>query len=53
MELKTSKNVTALNDALLGKKPYCQPVVHVYGKLHHLTQGSGPRNGDAGQNMMV
>jgi Chaperone of endosialidase len=34
------------------RKPYHPPEFQVFGKLHLLTQGSGPANGDGGQGMM-
>lgn len=35
------------------KRTYQGPALHVYGKLHLLTQGSGSANGDGGQGMMT
>ena len=35
-----------------GRKPYKRPYLQTFGKLHLLTQGTGPANGDGGQGMM-
>ena len=35
------------------KKAYCRPKLQEFGKLHLLTQGTGPNNGDGGQAMMT
>lgn len=34
------------------KKTYKQPDLRDFGKLHLVTQGTGPSNGDGGQGMM-
>ena len=34
-------------------KPYMRPRLQELGRLHLQTQGTGPNNGDAGQNMMT
>ena len=40
-------------DRVIGKRPYHEPVLRVYGPVKLLTQGTGSRNGDGGQNMMA
>jgi len=37
----------------VGKQPYKRPEVREFGKVHLLTQGTGPNNGDGGQTMMT
>ncbi len=44
---------TKLAAAVRRKRPYKSPALKDYGKLHLVTQGSGPLNGDAGQLMMI
>lgn len=34
------------------KRPYHKPKLQSFGRVHLLTQGSGPENGDGGQTMM-
>lgn len=34
------------------RKPYKRPELRDFGKLHLVTQSTGPSNGDAAQNMM-
>jgi Chaperone of endosialidase len=43
---------TSESKAPSAKKEYRQPVLQTFGKLHLLTQSSGPANGDGGQTMM-
>jgi hypothetical protein len=35
------------------KQPYKPPELREFGKLHRLTQSTGPNNGDGGQTMMM
>jgi hypothetical protein len=53
MEMNTSKKATGANETSAVKKPYRRPFIQLFGRLHLLTQGSGPNNGDAGQTMMT
>ena len=53
MKKDASANGISGARASRSKKPYAQPKLREFGKLHLLTQGSGPNNGDAGQTMMT
>jgi len=54
VQTKTSLNDPAKGEKVrLLKKHYQKPVLKTHGPVKHLTQGSGSRNGDGGQNMMV
>jgi len=44
---------TGKAESPVGKQPYKRPEVRAFGKVHLLTQGTGPNNGDGGQNMMA
>lgn len=35
------------------RRAYVRPELRAYGRLHSLTQATGPANGDGGQNMMA
>ena len=45
---KTSNNAKSA----VAKRPFATPRLRDFGKLHRLTQSTGPSNGDGGQNMM-
>jgi len=40
-------------DAKLVSKAYQKPLLKIYGDVRHLTQSTGTKNGDGGQNMML
>ena len=53
MDVKTTKNAPGSSQTVGAKKQYQRPQVQMFGKLHLVTQGTGPSNGDAGQGMMA
>lgn len=52
MEIKETKGSPESAQTTEARKPYQRPQVQAFGKLHLVTQGTGPANGDAGQGMM-
>jgi hypothetical protein len=54
----TQKSESNMTSAGIGnteslKKKYQKPVLTTHGLVRHLTQSTGTKNGDGGQNMMV
>jgi len=45
--MNAAKNPTDAKEVPTVKKPYRRPVVQEFGKLHHLTQGTGGNGADA------
>ena len=52
VESATSTTASNKTAAVGGRKPYQRPVLRVFGAVHHITQGLGSTNGDAGMSMM-
>jgi Chaperone of endosialidase len=52
MKVTANNAPTGKSESPVGKHPYKRPEVREYGKVHLLTQGTGPVNGDGGQGMM-
>ena len=53
MRVTADNTPTGKAEPPVGKQPYKRPEVREFGRVHLLTQGTGPNNGDGGQNMMT
>jgi len=53
MDRLDTKPLAAAGRTARLKRPYFRPRLQELGRLHVQTQGTGPNNGDAGQNMMA
>jgi hypothetical protein len=53
MDKLDTKPLAAAGRPAQRKQPYFRPQLQELGRLHLQTQGTGPNNGDAGQNMMT
>lgn len=54
MQEEDSLSTTCSNEEVVFlKKTYAKPMLKNYGHVRHLTQSTGTKNGDGGQNMML